>query len=102
MRVQDDGAGILPLGERGEVALTDHLQPAEAADDPGEGQGQDAGEHEDAGAQAPLDDSRALAARARHRMGVPAVLSGIAASRLRWAAARPVPAGTYSRARRTC
>src|SRR4030095_11003591 len=42
---------VLALGQRGQVAVADDLQPAQTSDDTGEGEGQDAGEDEDPGAQ---------------------------------------------------
>src|SRR5205085_6372483 len=51
LRLQHDRARVLPLGERGEVGVAHDLQPAEASENAGEREGQQAGEDEDADAE---------------------------------------------------
>ena len=48
LRVEDDRAGVLALGELVELAVLDHHQPAEATGEAAEREGEDRREHEDA------------------------------------------------------
>ena len=50
--LQHDRPRVLALGQGGQVTVANDLQPAEAADDAGEGKRQDAGENEDPWPQA--------------------------------------------------
>jgi hypothetical protein len=50
--LQHDAPRVLALGQGGQVTVANDLQPAEAADDAGEGKRQDAGENEDPWPQA--------------------------------------------------
>ena len=83
---KDHGAGVLALGDLGQVPVLDDHQPRQAAREAAEHDRQDRREQED-----PRPDGGVL-----HR--APGAAS--AAARLR-SAARPVPALTYSRASRT-
>ena len=48
LRVENDRAGVLTLGELVELTVLDHHQPAEATDEAAEREGEDRRQHEDA------------------------------------------------------
>jgi hypothetical protein len=48
LRVEDDRAGVLALGDLVELAVLDHHQPAETTDEAAERDGEDRRQHEDA------------------------------------------------------
>src|SRR5207247_5649606 len=84
LRVQDDGAGVLTLGERGQLGVADDLQLEQASHEASERDGEDRRDDEHARSEAWKAQRTAASIRA-------------------WcAAATPLPPATYSRASRTC
>src|SRR5262245_22740617 len=87
LRVQDHRAGVLALGELGELAVLDDHQPAETSGEAAEREGEDRRQQQDA-----RPDGRIL-----HGAGGLEVRKDAARF---WSAARPVPPATYSFASR--